>query len=293
MGVSQRIAEAGPFHPRSFQPSPGRFLGVLCLAQIAGLVGCVPDARLNTAKRLDRGLVVVLPGIEGPSVWNRDLVLGLDEGGVDCAIRRHVWGTPVPGGFLINLTDIERNRREADRLRDDLVAYMTKFPGRPVQLVGHSGGAGIALLATERMPADSPVTAIVLLAASVSPEYDLRPALGKTSQCITNCYSERDSILLGPGTTIAGTIDREFGESAGKVGFAGRPAILPVDRRRFAALEQWKWTQAMAQLGNDGGHFGWTNRRFVREWLAPRVRRYLASTPSGPSDPRIDPLTLR
>ncbi|MCB9851615.1 MAG: hypothetical protein H6819_00860 [Phycisphaerales bacterium] len=254
-------------------------LGLLCLAPIAGTFGCVPDGRLNSSARLDRGLVVVLPGIEGPSVWNRDLVLGLDEGGVDCAIRRHVWGTPVPGGFLINLTDIERNRREADRLRDDLVAYMTKYPGRPVQLVGHSGGAGIALLATERLPADCPVTAIVLLAASVSPTYDLRPALGRTTQRILNCYSERDSILLGPGTTIAGTIDREFGESAGKVGFTSRPAFLPVEQRRYAALDQLKWTRSMEKLGNDGGHFGWTNRRFVREWLAPRVRRYLSPDP--------------
>ncbi|MCA9256125.1 MAG: hypothetical protein KDA33_10835 [Phycisphaerales bacterium] len=248
---------------------------MMALLILGSGVGCVPEGRLNTVERLDRGLVVVLPGIEGPSVWNRALVLGLDEGGVDCAIRRHEWGTPVPGGFLINLTDIERNRREADRLRDELVAYMTAYPGRPVQLVGHSGGAGIALMVTERMPADAPVTAVFLLAASVSPGYDLRPALARTSGEILNCYSELDAILLGPGTMIAGTIDRAHSVSAGKVGFQQRPTASPLDHRDVAVLRQEAWTPSMAKLGNDGGHFGWTDERFVRKWLAPKLCRHL------------------
>lgn len=248
---------------------------LLCCAPMMASLGCLPDAALQTEQRLDRGLVVVLPGIEGPSVWNRDLVLGLNDGGVDCAIRRHVWGTPVPGGFLINLTDIERNRREADRLRDDLVEYMAAYPGRPVQLVGHSGGAGIAILTAERMPEDCPLTAIFLLAASIGPEYDLRPALARTQTSILNCYSRRDDVLLGPGTKIAGTIDRSFSESAGKVGFVTPTAVLPVERRYYGVLEQAPWKESMRKLGHDGGHFSWTHRRFVREWLAPKVRRNL------------------
>lgn len=251
--------------------------GVLCLTGLVASAGCIPRDELDSEHRRRRGLVVVLPGIEGPSIWNRNLVMGLDDGGINCAIRRHEWGTPVPGGFLINLTDIDRNRREADRLRDELVTYMTDYPGRPVQLVGHSGGAGIALLTAERMPDDLPLTAITLLAASVSPEFDLRPALAKTQHTILNCYSERDSILLGPGTRIAGTIDRAHSESAGKVGFVPLPPVLSVERRRYGTLEQMPWTSEMRKLGNDGGHFGWTDRRFVRKWLAPKLRRYLKS----------------
>ena len=143
------------------------------------LAGCVPS-NLNTDDRRERGLVIVLPGIEGPSVWNRDLVLGLDDGGVDCAIERYDWGTPVPGGFLINLADIERNRAVAAGFRDHIVAYMDEFPNRPVVLVGHSGGAGMALLAAERMPRDRRLTALVLLAAAVGPDFDLRGALAGT-----------------------------------------------------------------------------------------------------------------
>jgi pimeloyl-ACP methyl ester carboxylesterase len=248
---------------------------LFCLLPLAASFGCLPDADLRTTDRLNRGLVVVLPGIEGPSIWNRDLVLGLNDGGVNCAIERHVWGTPIPGGFLINLTDIERNRREADQLRDKLITYMETYPGRPVQLVGHSGGAGIAILTAERMPEDRPLTALFLLAASVAPDYDLRPALSKTEASILNCYSRRDSVLLGPGTKIAGTIDRSYSESAGKVGFVAPASLLAVEQRHLGRLEQEPWTNAMLKLGNDGGHFGWTHRRFVREWLAPKVRKNL------------------
>ena len=36
--------------------------------------------------------------------------------------------------------------------------------------------------------------------------------------------------------------------------------------------------EGLARLGNDGGHFGWTDRRFVRLWIAPVIRRQLAET---------------
>lgn len=233
--------------------------------------GCIPPD-LNTQARRNRGLVVVLPGIEGPSIWNRNLVQGLNDGGIDCAIERYDWGTPVPGGWLINLTDIEGNRAAADRFRDHVIAYMDEFPNRPVVLVGHSGGAGIALLTAERMPRDRPVSMIVLLAAAVGPEFDLRDALRGTSGTVLNCYSERDDVLLGAGTKIAGTIDRSHSDAAGKVGFT---VPGPGDRefdRSYERLVQIPWTVQMSKLGNAGGHTGWTNRRFVRQWLAPRVR---------------------
>lgn len=224
---------------------------------------------LSTPERMEKGLVIVLPGIEGRSIWNYNLAMGLDDGGIDCGIELFEWGTKVPGGFLLNLADEERNRSEAVRLRDRILAYQLEYPGRSVRLVGHSGGAGMAIMATERLPEGAEVDSLTLLAAAISPTYDLRPALRRIRQCLINCYSDRDSILLGPGTILAGTIDRRHVEAAGKVGFEVPEASSEEERAFFAKLHQFAWTPEMARMGHDGGHFGWTHRGFVRDWLVP------------------------
>lgn len=247
---------------------------LLLLAGIAGAVGCNLDY-LHTRERYDRGLAIVLPGIEGKSIWNISLAEGLNDGGVDCAIEIHEWGTPVPGGFLINLTDQRRNMAEAQRLVARILRYSNMYPGRQVHLIGHSGGAGLAILAVEDLPEDTPVETVTLLAAALSPEYDLRPALRRTRGSIYNCYSARDAVLLGAGTSLAGTIDRKYGESAGKVGFRLPEESSHEDDRLFTRLKQRAWEPGLARLGNDGGHFGWTDRRFAKVWIAPVLRRSL------------------
>ncbi len=254
---------------------------------IAALSGGCGIEHLQTRDRMERGLVIVLPGIEGRSVWNLSLANGLNDGGVDCGIEIHEWGTPVPGGFLINLTDQSRNLAEAARLRSRILRYQHTYPGRQVHLIGHSGGAGLAAMAVEQLPDASPVDSVTLLAPALSPGYDLRPALRRTRGKIYNCYSKYDAILLGAGTRLAGTIDRQYGDSAGKVGFMPPPDLSEEDIRLYGRLLQQEWEPGLARLGNDGGHFGWTDRRFVRLWIAPVIRRQLAESiaendPAGP-----------
>ncbi|MBK8271426.1 MAG: hypothetical protein IPK83_25145 [Planctomycetes bacterium] len=221
----------------------------------ASFTGC-SLTHLQTSDRLDRGLVIVLPGIEGRSIWNVDLAQGLNDGRVDCAIEIYDWGTSIPGGFLINLAHHDRNLTMADALSRYIVNYKTDHPGRQVHLIGHSGGAGLALMAVEKLPADMSVESITLLAVAISPEFDLRPALRNTSGNIYNCYSQNDSILLGAGTSLAGTIDRKYGESAGKVGFRVRANADPQTAALYRKLRQREWKPELARLGNDGGHFG-------------------------------------
>ncbi len=254
----------------------GRFFVFAVACSLSASSGCVPERLATDPQRLDRGKVIVLPGIEGPSIWNRDLVLGLNDGGINCAIERYEWGTSVPGGALINLADLPANRRKASQLAERIVAYQQQYPGRPVVLVGHSGGAGLALLALERLPAKTKVDAAFLLAAAVGPSFDTRPARAHLSSALVNCYSRHDALLLGLGTSIFGTVDREFGFAAGAVGFrerATRAESQPATP--VAPLQQIEWTPSFIQLGNIGQHESWTNRYFVRNWLAPRVKRYL------------------
>jgi pimeloyl-ACP methyl ester carboxylesterase len=145
-------------------------------------------------------------------------------------------------------------------------------------LIGHSGGGGVAVLATEMLPREEPVSSVILLAAAISPQHDLREALQRTQYGIFNYYSELD-VFLRAGTTFAGTIDREHAQAAGGVGFS-QPCgtgVSPVtwtdeDKSLYARkLHQIKWDPEMRWAANYGGHMDWTRRPFVKTYLAPLV----------------------
>jgi len=259
--------------------SAGRFFAAFAVAVLlVATTGCVPEHLATDPQRLERGKVIVLPGIEGPSIWNHELVAGLADGGINCAIERYEWGTSIPGGALINLADLPANRRKAGQLAQHIVKYQERYPGRPVVLVGHSGGAGMALLALERLPADVKVEAAFLLAAAVGPSFDTGPAREHLSGALINCYSRHDALLLGLGTSIFGTVDREFGFAAGAVGFQElAPRASSRSSGDVAPLQQVEWTPSFIKLGNIGQHESWTNRYFVRKWLAPRVKDHLGN----------------
>ncbi len=227
---------------------------------------------LQTPERMEKGWVIILPGIEGRSSWNYELARGLDDGGVRFGIEVYDWGTVVPGGMLINLTDIERNRRVAAELKDRIVSYRRAHPRRPVHLIGHSGGGGLAVLTAEMLPGDEPVSSVILLAAAISPTHDLRNALDRSQYGVFNYYSPLDVVLLRAGTAVAGTIDRKHGQSAGAVGFT-RPAKLTEDDARVydCKLHQVQWSPEMRHAMNFGGHMDWTHRPFVKQYLAPLV----------------------
>lgn len=251
---------------------------IRCAAALPLLCGC-SLSHLDTQTRRDHGLVLILPGIEGPSYWNHNIARGLEEGGVRNAIQIYDWGTKVPGGMLINIADYERNRAMAASLRDHIVRYKQAHPAANVHVIGHSGGGGIAVMAAEMLPDDVRVATIILLAPALSPDYDLRPALRHVSGGIFNYYSMLDMGFLGAGTTMAGTMDRKHTPAAGAVGFKPRAGSSPAYRK----LQQIEWSPEMRGYGNLGDHMGWTNPSFVKRYLAPLVRD-LNAWPDYPSD---------
>ena len=159
----------------------------------------------------------------------------------------------------------------AGALRDRIMHYRKRHPGRPFHLVGHSGGGGVAILAVEQLPRDAPLTSIVLLAPALSPRHDLRRALRRTETGIYNYYSNRDIGYLGVGTTVFGTIDRRHGASAGAVGFERPRFFRPADDALYDKLHQIPWKPAMRRHGHTGGHTGWAQRRFVARYLGPLI----------------------
>jgi len=254
--------------PAKMARSAGAVVGLLAIAAVSG---CSVDD-LKTEDRLVKGLVVILPGIEGRSIYNYNLARGLAEGGVKAGIEIHEWGTTVPGGLMVNLTDYERNMEQARALKDRVLEYQRAYPGRGVHLIGHSGGGGLAVMALEQMPRDARITSAILLAAAISPKHDLREALRHTQYGIFNYYSPLDVGFLGVGTSVFGTMDRSFTLAAGATPFERPTDLNSEDQKLYARLHQIRWTESMADSGHLGDHFGWTHRGFVRQYLAPLVR---------------------
>ncbi|MCH7526922.1 MAG: hypothetical protein IID39_05755, partial [Planctomycetes bacterium] len=141
-------------------------IAVLCGVTLGG---CAP-LPATTALQKKQRMVYVLPGIEGPSRINRNIVRGLLDGGIEGAVEIFDWSTTAgPFAWYVHLTDIRRNRVEASRLARRILRVQREFPDRPIFLVAHSGGAGIALSAVEMLPETTGVDGVILLAAAVSP----------------------------------------------------------------------------------------------------------------------------
>lgn len=216
-----------------------------------------------TPERLDRGLVVILPGIEGEGRFTHDIRRGLLRAGVDSGMMIYHWGRPIPGfGPLLNQMDVIGNRLAGERIAEFIVTYQDAHRDRPVHVIGHSGGGGVAVFAAEAMPEGRSLDGLVLLSASISRGHDLSKALAHCRKGAVNFYSGGDVALLGLATTVLGNVDGVRQPSAGLVGFDKKPQ----------GLYQVPWSEDMRHAGNSGRHDGATKPRFVSEYVAPWVQ---------------------
>lgn len=269
---------------------PRRVAGWALLALLLPAApGCWVPRRLSDSDRYRRGIVYVLPGIEGRSPWNRNIALGLDAGGVRSAIEVYDWTSGLPGGYVYNLADLRRNRREARKLADRIISYRQRYPGAPVHIVGHSAGGGIAVLTLEALPAGRQIDMAILLAPALSRDYDLSTALRRTSFGVCNFYSNKDLGFLKLGTSLFGAVDRNFGYSAGAVGFEQPPGLGRAESQLYdQRLRQVRWTPRLREVGASGGHFGWASSQFATEYLAPLIVAHETMRPTAPR-PRPSP----
>jgi len=251
----------------------GKQLLLLAVVTVSVLAGCNPlgfftkRGMMAVSGRPDKGLVIVLPGIEGHSSLNEAICRGLSEGGVQYKIELYDWTSLL--GPVANQRAEGRNRGKASDVAASIVHYKTAYPGRPVFLVGQSGGGAMVAWIAEALPRREQVDGIIMLSPSLSPQYILDVALRQSRQGIVNFYSSRDWLLLGIGTTFVGTMDGEHTSSAGRSGFE-KPPLL----RRSSAydrLYQISWLPQMAQSGNTGGHMGSGTSSFVATYVAPLI----------------------
>lgn len=246
-------------------------------------------AALVSPERQERGLAVVLPGIDGQGPINWGVARGLDDGGWPGAIFVQDWTTGFWPLLAYHLRAGRRNRRRAIELAAVIASYQDEFPGRPVYLVGHSGGGALAVWALEALPKNRTIAGAILLAPALSPSYHLGDALAKVEQCIWNFWSPLDLIFLAAGTITLGTFDGKHAIAAGCRGFR-----LPEEADTTAAelyrtrLYQLPYRLSMAARFHLGGHVGCCNRVFVAESVAALLTAPTAPSRVGEHDGRPD-----
>lgn len=249
-------------------------------AMVSGLIAKSLGQRLSGSQRLESGLVLILPGIGGEDFLNHNIAHGLNDAQVLDAIEIFDW---TRGRFLMlyNLMGHGRNVRQAALLAERIRHYQRHHPNRPIHLIAHSGGTGIAVMALEQLGAGEKITAALLLASALSPEYNLARALRHTEYGIYNFHSPYDVFHLGIGTTTFGTIDRKRCRAAGKVGFRQPEGLRDADAALYAAkLRQVVWRKQWLRSWHAGGHTGWADRRFCRDWLSPIILRHHQGQPT-------------
>jgi len=248
-----------------------RFVAVLGF--LLPLVGCATFINSKSAERRDQGYTLVFTGIESAHVGHAAFVRGLKSGGVPSEIELVDWTTGTPALMLVHLRAEKRNRRKAEEIAAKIAQYQDEYPGRPVQLIGHSGGGGMALLTLEALPQKRQIDSAILLAPAVSPDYDLASALTRVERGIWNYSSVGDGALLGVGTTVFGTMDGSHRPAAGALGFRVPPDAGPVERGLYAQkLFEKPYRPRMAMNGNLSDHFGSLNMLFARNEIAPILR---------------------
>jgi len=262
--VITSLPTAGNRWLRSFWRGLISLLGVVGFP--LGYFWCRGIGDLQTTERMAKGCVFVLPGIQGKSPLEFAIARGLNEGGVESAIKIHDWTTGCWPLFLFHLRASFWHRRAAQKLAANIVAYQTEFPNRPVTIVGHSGGGGLSLMTAELLDKNRPIDRLVLLAPAVSPYYDLAPAIARTRSGIANIYSPFDCFLLGIGTIVAGSMDGWHTVAAGMCGFR-----LPKSLEEAPQVQQKRFSPRMLKSWNGGGHFGCVNRVFVANMIAPII----------------------
>jgi pimeloyl-ACP methyl ester carboxylesterase len=232
------------------------------------MAGC-SDASYVAADRQDKGLVVILPGIEGPSAANWAIREGLDDGGLPYALEIYDWRA---GHFGASYAfDEAASRQRAAEIAAHIGEYRRAHAGSPVFVVGHSGGGAIAAFVAEAVDEKAPLDGVVLLRPALSPEYDLTRAIRGAGGHFAAANSATD-VLLRSLTTVGQNFDGVKGATAGQDGFR-LPGDASQDRRAaFQDLRQIRWDLSMLKDADWGGHFGCTSPPWVASTIAPLIK---------------------
>lgn len=240
---------------------------LILLLLLAATLLAGPGCAAGSGPRDSGDVLFVLPGAGGDGQWRRNIVNGLRDAGFDQRVEIVRWGAPLPL-FMFNFQSTGIHERAEGKLAGRIERWRRDHPDGRITLIGHSAGAGVVLGALGQLPDGVRVERALLLAPSVSPGYDLAPALARIDEQLHVFHSTGDSFFLKWRTGTFGTYDNVRTPAAGHLGFQladDVPAELVLRLTQHPYDPQWR------TLRNNGRHFGATARPFVRDVLASLV----------------------
>jgi pimeloyl-ACP methyl ester carboxylesterase len=214
-----------------------------------------------------QGVVIVCDGSGDFRTLSTSMARAVAEARLPLYVETFVWSHGY-GRYVRDHVDHCNHLRMGQALAERVLAYRRAYPNLRIYLAGHSAGNAVVLAAAERLPPDT-LDRIILLAPSVRPEYDLRPALASAREGIDAFISCRDRVVLGFAMRLVGTADSRYrGPAAGQVGF--RPVgDAAADGCLYARLRQHSWVPGVCWTGHQGGHYGSSRCRFLSAFVLP------------------------
>jgi pimeloyl-ACP methyl ester carboxylesterase len=212
------------------------------------------------------GVVFVANGSGDFHTVSQNLMQAIAETSSPLEIETFTWSLGY-GRYLFDHISHDNHLAQGRLLAGRVLAYRQFHPNRRIYLIGHSAGCAVILAAAERLPPGS-VDRIILLAPSVSQEYDLRPALLTARSGIDVFHSSRDRWVLGLCMQIVGTADGGGCTAAGQCGFT--PVVsCPADAALYSKLRQHPWDPVVEWSGHAGGHYGSNQAGFLKAYVVP------------------------
>ena len=243
---------------------------LVLLPVVADFVGFllrrVPPAGLGGGDP-DKGIVLFAESVRFAGVpWGtRECEAGLREAGFEGEFLYWAWQAPWQGWLVLPaIMDAPMLEREAKRLAEFIEACRREHGAAPIYLIGFSCGAYVAIRALELLDEDVSVDAAATLAGAFDPRRDLSTAVRHVSGRLVVCSSLADWMIVGLGTMLFGTGDRQHTLSAGMVGLRYR-------RPTSARILEIRWRPAMIRQGYYGGHFTAPAAPFITHHLAPKM----------------------
>jgi pimeloyl-ACP methyl ester carboxylesterase len=248
----------------------GSRLNVSALVVCVGLGGCAfsrqetPPAVMEPGQR---GVVIVVDGAGDFRATSDAVQKAVEKACLPLEVVSVDWSHGF-GRVVADHTDWQHSQEEGLRLAGQIVSYRQACPERALHLIAHSAGSAVALSAAAAVPAGT-IDRLILLAPSVSTQFDVRPALRGTREGIDVFYSSRDVFSLGIAVAMIGTADGCRGcQAAGRFGFQAQPET-PEDVVLYAKLRQHPWERCVLWTGNLGHHSGTKHQRFLHAYILP------------------------